>query len=226
MKITPLFLGLALILSSCQTDAGSKIEKSVDPTTNSKGIDNSQGSDPLKKEEKKNVIENNSEKTEKVLKLSEEKVLTKPTSPYDASDIENNSFAYNPFDTENAKADLLKTAYIKLDTVVATNPLNRQLKDTLFYFSFDDYSEISLLIRGKESRVVYASIVSNILPLRDNVALGMNKESFWTSFSNMENVHKDYNIIRVTNEDKLIWVAVRFQDEILKILEYHGSKSY
>lgn len=223
MKIAPLFLVLVVFLSSCQNDADSKVDTATDSVTQTKEIDNSQVSEDASTLNQESTTQNNPDPKKEEIIVSSNREMKKPEALYSSVDIESFDFANSPFDSEDIKADLFKTAFIKIDTGVYPNPLNRQLKDTLLYFYYDDQSEISLLIRPNETKIVFAALVSNILPLTDNIAMGMNKESFWTSFPNMTNIHRDFNILRIVNEDKLIWVGLQFQDDVLKILEYHGS---
>lgn len=220
MRIIKYFAALCFIsmLASCQNDASTKI--------NEADSKNSESNNP-----KERPIEKTENKKQKPFEAEEnvasqnpaEGELKRPETLYESIDIEHYDFGNSPFLTENAKEDLANTAYIKIDTAIYPNPHDRQLKDSMLYFYYDDQSEISLMIRGKENRIVYAAMVSNILPLKNNVAMGMNKESFWSSFPKMDKVHRDFNILRVTNEDKMIWVGLQFQDDVLKILEYNGS---
>lgn len=227
MKINPLFLVLALAFFSCQNNEAENNNTGSNPKANQEtSASNSSDSketnnESLKQEEKKQA--QNGERKNSIDETSPVQELKKPKTLYESVDIDNFVFANSPFASENHKADLLKTAYLKIDTAIYPHPQNRQLTDTLMYFYYDDQSEISLLVRGQENRIVYAAIVSNILPLKDNIAMGMNKESFWSSFPKMDNIHRDFNILRITNEDKLIWVGLQFQEDVLKILEYHGS---
>lgn len=223
MKIAPLFLVLALMLSSCQNDAGSKIDTSSESETKTQEIDNSNVSKDAQDLKPQNNTQNNSDPKNQETNVSDKGEMQKPETLYASADIDNFGFANNPFDSEDIRADLFKTAFIKLDTGVYPSPINGQSNDTLLYFYYDDQSEISLLIRPNETKIVFAALVSNILPLKDNIAIGMNKVSFWSSFPNMANIHKDFNILRIVNEDKLIWVGLQFQDDVLKILEYNGS---
>lgn len=133
-------------------------------------------------------------------------------------------FGSNPFTTTNPRYDVFQTAFLKLDTVILANRTNASLKDTIYHFLYDDSSEISLFCGG-DGRVfiAFAGLASNILPLKNNIALGMDKPSFWKSFEQLEGVESRFNIIRVTNEDKLKWVGVQFINGIFQVMEYRGN---
>ena len=222
MKITPLFLVFAFALLSCQNEETENVNAGSDPSPNTEStIDNSSTWNPV--DEVDIPKENNSQTEAKNGETSSKKELKKPSTLYESVDINNFDFANSPFASTNHKKDLFKTNYIKIDTAIYPSPMDRNLKDTLIYFFYDDQSEISLLIRGKKNRIVFAALVSNILTFKDDIAMGMNKESFWTTHPNMDNIHRDFNILRITNEDKMIWVGLQFQDDVLAILEYHGS---
>lgn len=220
MKYIAILIVFFFAFSACTNDAESEIKSNSEQPSEVSNTGQSSKSEEISLGSK---VETETSKLDLKETSPSKKELRKPNTLYESMDIEAYDFANSPFETENVKAELLNTAFIKIDTGIYANPLNGRLKDTMLYFYYDDQSEITLLMRGKEHKIVFAALTSNVLPLKNNVAMGMNKESFWSSFPNMDNVHRDFNILRVTNEDKMIWVGLQFQDDILKLLEYQGS---
>ena len=170
---------------------------------------------------------NNSENTAETENPESKKAETETIAPeqpaeFASHEFVNTEFGTYPFKTRTPKTDLLKTAFKRVDTLMF-NPKKKEVPDTIFNFRYDDQSEISLYSIDGRQFIAFAALASPIIPLKRDLAVGMNKKSFYASFEELKDVSDHYNIFRIMEPEKIVWTGFRFKDNILQVVEYRGS---